>query len=106
MQEAEIIERLVATEEGRKSNTKRIDTIEKKVENIYELTASVKAIAIELKAMREDFNDVNDRLKIIEEKPVKQYEETKSQIKKQVVSFFIGIVLAIIAFKLGLNKFM
>ena len=105
MQDAEIFQRLVAVEEGRKSNTKRIDDIQKKVENIYELTISVKEIATEVKAMREDFNDINTRLKIIEDKPLKEYEETKSQIKKQVISFFVGIALAVLAFKLGLNKF-
>ena len=48
----------------------------------------------------------NERLKIIEEKPIKDYEDTKKQVKKQVVSFITGIILTAIAFALGLSKFM
>ena len=87
-------------------NTEIIDTLENKVENMYELTISVKEIATEMKAMREDVNKMDSRLSELEEKPLKEYENTKSQIKKQVISFFIGIGLTAIAFILGLSKFM
>ena len=59
-----------------------------------------------MKAMREDQNKMNERLKIIEEKPIKDYEDTKKQVKKQVISFVTGIILTAIAFALGLSKFM
>ena len=106
MQETEVVERLVENEQRSKSNSKRLDSIENKVENIYDLTLSVREIATEMKAMREDQNKMNERLKIIEEKPAKEYEETKNQIKSKVVSFFVGIILTAIAFILGLSKFM
>lgn len=106
MENTEIIEKIIHIEERGKSNSKRIDTLENKVENIYELTMSVKEIATEMKAMREDVNKMDSRLSELEEKPLKEYENTKSQIKKQVISFFIGIGLTAIAFMLGLSKFM
>lgn len=106
MQDTDLIEKVAHLEEREKSNTKRIDVVENKVENIYNLTLSVREIATEMKAMREDQNKMNERLKIIEEKPLKEYEDTKSQVKKQVISFFIGIGLAALAFMLGLSKFM
>ena len=106
MQDTELIEKVAHLEEREKSNTKRIDAVENKVENIYDLTLSVREIATEMKAMREEQNKMNERLKIIEEKPVKEYEETKSQVKKQVISFFVGIILTAIAFVLGFSKFM
>lgn len=105
MQETEVVGRLVENEQRSKSNSKRLDSIENKVENIYDLTLSVREIATEMKAMREDQNKMNERLKIIEEKPAKEYEETKKQIKSKVVSFFVGIILTAIAFILGLSKF-
>ena len=105
MQETEVVERLVENEQRSKSNSKRLDSIENKVENIYDLTLSVREIATEMKAMREDQNKMNERLKIIEEKPAKEYEETKKQIISKVVSFFVGIILTAIAFILGLSKF-
>lgn len=106
MENTELIERLVETEQRSKSNSKRIDEIEAEVKENRELTVAVKEIATEMKHMREEQNKMNERLKIIEEKPVKEYEETKSQVKKQVISFFVGIILTVIAFALGLSKFM
>ena len=106
MQDTDLIEKVAHLEEREKSNTKRIDAVENKVENIYDLTLSVREIATEMKAMREDQNKMNERLKIIEEKPIKEYEDTKKQVKKQVVSFITGIVLTAIAFLFGLQKFM
>lgn len=105
MQETKIVERLVENEQRSKSNSKRLDSIENKVENIYDLTLSVREIATEMKAMREDQNKMNERLKIIEEKPIKDYEDTKKQVKGKVISFVTGIVLTAIAFALGLSKF-
>ena len=106
MQDTKVVERLVENEQRLKSNSKRLDSIENKVENIYDLTLSVREIATEMKAMREDQNKMNERLKIIEEKPIKDYEDTKKQVKKQVISFITGILLTAIAFALGLSKFM
>ena len=106
MENTELIERLVETEQRSKSNSKRIDEVEAEVKENRELTVAVKEIATEMKHMREEQNKMNERLKIIEEKPVKEYEETKSQVKKQVISFFVGIILTAIAFALGFSKFM
>lgn len=106
MQDTELIEKVAHLEEREKSNTKRINEIEAEVKENRELTIAVKEIATEMKYLREEQNKMNERLKIIEEKPIKDYEETKKQVKKQVISFIIGIVLTAIAFALGLSKFM
>ena len=91
----------------------RLAKVESKVENAIneihvnkELAFSVKEIATELKYMREEQNKMNDRLKKIEEKPLKDYEEAKNQIKKMVIAFFGGILLTALGLSLGLNKFM
>lgn len=82
-------ERLVKVEENTKSNQHRIDALEKKVENIHELTISVKEIAIETRATREDVNDVNQRLKKVEEKPGKNWENlTKIILTRNCYSSF------------------
>lgn len=106
MENTEFIERLVETEQRSKSNSKRIDEVEAEVKENRELTVAVKEIATEMKHLREEQTDMNKRLKIIEEKPIKDYEETKSQVKKQVISFFVGIILTAIAFVFGFSKFM
>lgn len=57
-----------------KSAHHRIDTIEKDIGEIRELTLAVKEIAMETKATREDVNDINGRLKEVESKPAKNWE--------------------------------
>lgn len=106
MQDTELIEKVAHLEEREKSNTKRINEIESEVKENRELTIAVKEIATEMKHLREEQNKMNERLKIIEEKPIKDYEDTKKQVKGKVISFITGIVLTAIAFALGLNKFM
>lgn len=71
------LERLVSVEERAKSNTKRIDEHDKKIEDIHDLTYSIKELAIEVKNMREDINKVDSRLNILEEKPVKNWDNLK-----------------------------
>lgn len=68
-------ERLARCEESSKQAHKRIDTLEHKVENIYDLTTSVKEIAVEMKAMREDMNKIDSRVQAIEEKPSKNWDK-------------------------------
>lgn len=104
MQELDL--KVAHLEEREKSNTKRINEIETEVKENRELTIAVKEIATEIKHIREEQNKMNERLKIIEEKPIKDYEETKKQVKGKVISFITGIILTAIAFALGLSKFM
>lgn len=103
--EKEYIERLITTEDRSKSNTKRLDEVEQEVKENRELTVAVKEIATEIKHLREEQSSMNERLKIIEEKPFKEYESTKHDVKKQIVTFILGIILCFIAMKLGLGNF-
>ena len=60
--EKEELERLVETEQRSKSNTKRLDKLELKVDDIHNLALSVQAIATEMKAMREDMTNIDKRV--------------------------------------------
>ena len=100
------IQMIIESNQSVKSAHHRLDKLENDIGEIKELTIAVKEIAMETKANREDVNKMNERLENIEKKPIKDYEETKKQVKKQVVSFITGIVLTAIAFALGLSKFM
>lgn len=99
MQETEIIERLAKAEQ-------RLDNVTSEIQSNRELTVAVKEIATEMKYMREEQNKINERLKAIEDKPLKEYEDTKKEVKKQVIAFATGIILTVIGFALGLSKFM
>lgn len=92
------IQKIVENEQRSKSNTYRLDKLEKEIENQRELVVSVKEIATEVKHMREDVNDMNKRLKEVEEKPKKQWNAMVSQ----VISLIIGGIVGYLFLKLGL----
>lgn len=106
MENVELIERIVATEERSKSNTKRIDEIETEVKENRELTIAVKEIATEMKHLREEQSNMNDRLKVIEEKPIKDYNKRKDKIIDKVIGIVVGIAITYIAIKLGLGQYL
>jgi hypothetical protein len=104
--------KLQETEDRSKSNMKRLDEhdikfkeMSEKLEDIHELTYSVKTIANETKLMREDVNKLDIRVGDIEKEPAKEYKESRKEIRKQIISFVLGIILMFLAFKLGLKDF-
>lgn len=94
--ETEIIEKIAHLEEKAKSNTKRIDEVEQEVKENRELTIAVKEIATEIKYLREEQSNMNDRLKIIEEKPVKNWNKIITTIIGTVVGALAGGIIGLI----------
>ncbi len=95
----EDIKQLTETTERSKSNSKRLDGLEKRVEDIHSLTISVKELATELKNMREDMNKIDDRVVEIEKKPSKKLDSIWGYIVSAVVS---GLIVFIFT-KLGMR---
>lgn len=95
----EELERLVEADQRSKSNTKRLDKLELKVDDIHNLALSVQAMATEMKAMREDMTNIDNRVLAIEAKPSKKLDS----IWGFVVSAFVGGVIAFIFVKLGMK---
>ena len=94
----EEIEKLTETSDRSKSNLKRLDRLEDKVENIYQLTLSVKEIATEMKAMREDMTKIDDRVLHLETKPVKRWEG----IVDKIMYTILGIIIAYLFKQIGM----
>lgn len=93
------LERLIETEQRSKSNTKRLDNLEPKVEDIHELTTSIKVLATEMKQMREDQVNMDMRIKTLEDKPNKKMD----QIWSNIVSAITGGIIGFILIKLGIK---
>lgn len=96
MEDKELIERLVEVEQRSKSNTKRIDEHDAKLEDIHDLTYAVKELANETKLMREDVNNLNNRVANIESEPAQEYKDIKKNIRNQIISFVVGVILTAI----------
>ena len=93
------IEKLIEVEQRSKSNSKRIDNIEKRVEDIHSLTLAVEKMATEVQLMRKDINKIDSRVLAIEEKPSKKLD----LIWGYIVSAIIGGLICYIFIKLGLK---
>lgn len=87
----ELWERLTVVEQSTKSAHHRIDTLDK-------LTESVHIIATETKAMREDVNDITERVDEIEKRPNKRYETVVGAILTALVGGLIGYFVKMLGF--------
>lgn len=111
--EKDYTEKIIETEQRSKSNMKRLDEhdtrfkeVDSKLDDMHELTYAIKEIANEVKLMREDVNKLDKRVENIEQEPTKEYKDTKKQIKYQIIGFVLGIILTILALKLGLGNYL
>lgn len=78
-------------------NSKEIDKLNNKVDNITDLTISVKEIATEVKIMREEVTKLTTRVDQIEKEPAEDYKEIKKNVVKQIITFIVGAILSGIA---------
>lgn len=90
-------ERIAKLEAITEFNSKELETLNHKVDNITELTVAVKEIAVEVKNMREELNKLTDRVDIIEKEPANDYKDIKRNIIRQVITFIVGAIISGIA---------
>ena len=70
----EIWERLTAGEQSIKSAHHRIDNLEKLADSVHNLALATSKVADETKALREDYEEADERIESLESKPQKRYE--------------------------------
>jgi len=96
MGQQEIIEKLIKIEQQSTSNAFTIAEIKEEVKQNRELTVAVKEIATEMKHLREDQQDMNNRLKKIEEKPIQKWDKVTMTIIGTVVGTIAGAGISLI----------
>ena len=84
--EAAIRERLTAVESSVKSAHHRID-------NIEELTQSVKSLAVETKYLKEDISDVKEKIDVIAVRPSHFITVIITALITATVSGFVGFAI-------------
>lgn len=87
-------ERLSKVEERAKSNTKRLDEVEERQNNLDDLVASVRVLATREERVEKDVTEIKSDVKSIKEKPGKRWEAMVDKIVWAVLA-------AVIAFLLG-----
>ena len=90
-------ERIVKLETIMLHHDENLKDLNRKLDNITDLTISVKELATEVKLMREEQTKLTARVEEIEKEPAEDYKELKKNVTKQIVTFVVGAVLSGIA---------
>lgn len=90
--------RLTEVEERSKSNTHRLDEVEKRQNNLDKLAASVEVLAVKESNVENDVKEIKSDVKTLTTKPAKRWDNLINQIITIVVAAIAGFILA----KIGL----
>ena len=97
MDEKDYIKELTETTARSKSNTKRIDKIEKEQETLQSLAVSVSLLAEKEKNVESDVKEIKSDVKDLAAKPGKRWET----IVEKVLLVIVGGIVGYIMMKLG-----
>jgi uncharacterized coiled-coil DUF342 family protein len=93
----EIWERLTAGEQSIKSAHHRIDSLEKLADSVHNLALATSKVADETKALREDYEEADERIGTLESKPVKRYETfitaLLTGLGTGLIGYYLGTIL-------------
>lgn len=91
-------ERLSKVEERSKSNSHRIDDLEKKQDKFDEIVTSINVLATKEQNVENDVKEIKSDVKSLTMKPIKRWEG----IVDKILFTIVGIVLAYIFSKIGM----
>lgn len=91
--------KLAEVEQRARSNTRRIETLERGQEMLGRLTTSVEVMVQEQRHIRENVSELSEKLDTMEQKPLRRYEAVAEKVLLVVASALITWVLA----RLGLG---
>ena len=86
--------RLTEVEERSRSNQRRIDDIEKRQDNLEELTATVQVLATKESNVEKTVTEIKSDVKELTSKPAKRWDGVVDKIIYSVVAAIAGFVLA------------
>lgn len=90
--------RLTEIEERSKSNSHRIDSLEKRQDNLDELVGTVKVLAVREENVETDVKEIKSDVKSLTGKSGKLWDGMVEKIIMLVVAAVIGFILAKIGF--------
>lgn len=97
--EREFEHRLTAVEDRSKSNQHRLDQMEKRQDDLEELTSTVKVLAIREENVETDVKEIKSEVKKLTSKPGQRWEKVVETIITIVVGAIVGFILAKIGLK-------
>ena len=98
MDEKDIEHRLTEVEGRSKSNTHRLDELERRQDNLDDLVSTVKVLAVREEAVENDVKEIKNDVKSLTSKPGKMWESMVEKIILTIAAAVIGFILAQIGF--------
>ena len=90
--------RLTEVEERSKSNTRRLDDMEKRQDNLDDLVSTVKVLAYREENVENDVKEIKNDVKTLTGKSGKRWDSLIDKIIMTVAAAIVGFVLAKIGF--------
>ena len=90
--------RLTEVEERSKSNTHRLDDLEKRQDNLDDLVSTVKVLAVREENVENDVKEIKSDVKSLTSKPGQRWDSMIDKIIVTVVAAIAGFILAKIGF--------
>lgn len=94
MTNEEMTERLVEVDARSKSNSHRLDDIEKRQDDLDGLVASMAVFAKEQEHIQQDVKEIKDNVKTLTDKPAKRWDSLLDKLLVGLVGAFIAWLLA------------
>lgn len=94
----EIEHRLTELESRSKSNTHRLDDLEKRQDNLDDLVSTVKVLAVREETVENDVKEIKEDVKMLTSKPGKMWESMVEKIVLTLVAAVVGYILAQVGF--------
>ena len=94
----EIIKKLQANEDRSKSNTHRIDELERRQDDLDKIVNTVAVIANEQEHIKVDVTEIKKDVKLLADKPAKRWDG----VVDKIIMVVVGAVIAYILTGIGL----
>lgn len=86
--------RLTEVEERSKSNTHRLDEMEKRQDNLDELVGTVKVLAVREENVENDVKEIKSDVKSLTNKPAQRWDNLVDKVIMLLAAAVVGFILA------------
>lgn len=86
--------RLTEVEERSKSNTHRLDELEKRQDNLDDLVSTVKVLAVREEAVENDVKEIKADVKSLTSKPAERWDSLVDKVIWAVAGAVVAYILA------------
>lgn len=86
--------RLTACEERSRSNSHRLEEVEKRQDSLDELVGTVKVLAVREQNVENDVKEIKSDVKSLTNKPAKMWDSMVEKIMLTIAAAIVGFILA------------